>query len=53
MAGIHPLKQLGRERIATSTTQLFGYRPQMTEVLDYLALAGEGRQQKGRALPVG
>jgi hypothetical protein len=52
MAGIQPFEEIARERIAGSAAQLLGYRPEMTEALDYLALAGEGRQQKGRALPI-
>ena len=52
MAAIQLLDQFVRERIAASTAQLFGHRPEMTEVLDDLALAGEGRQQKRRALPI-
>src|SRR6185437_10844604 len=52
MAGIQLLDQFARERIAASAAQLFGHRPEMTKVLDDLALAGEGRQQKRRALPI-
>src|SRR5260370_27941748 len=53
MAGIELLEKFGRERIAESAAQLFRRWPEMTKVLDDLALAGEGGQQKGRALPVG
>src|SRR5258708_20358488 len=53
MVGIELLEKFARERIAEPAAQLFRRWPEMAKVLHDLALAGEGRQQKGRALPVG
>src|SRR5450432_1841398 len=50
---IEPCEKIGRERIAQATRQPFRGRPEMAEILYDLALAGERRQQKGGALPIG
>src|ERR1700722_16566759 len=43
-------QHVGGERVAEPPGQFFRRRPEMSEILDDLALAGQRRQQEGRAL---
>src|SRR6266436_1475801 len=51
--GIQPGQHLRIKRIAAAARQSLGRGPEMAEVADDLALAGESRKQERRALPIG
>src|SRR5438105_8674964 len=53
IAALKPGEKIGRQGIAEAAGQSFCGWPEMAEILDHLALAGERRQKEGRALPIG